>query len=100
MDLGSSSSLGHMKDPDRNKENLSSDGGDMQHTGEIRLNLRENLRQMSKENSQANVEQSGQENVRQNGYTNKDMKQLVGLLSKLNRLAKDFIPHSPWQSIC
>ena len=64
MDLGSFGSLGHMKDPNKNKENLSSNGGDMQQTGEIRLNLRENLRQMSKENSQENVEQSGQENVR------------------------------------
>lgn len=94
MDLGSSGSLGHMKDPDRNKENLSSEGGEMQQNGEIRPNLRENLRQISKENSQANVEQSGQENVRQNGYTNKDMKELVELLSKLNPLAKEFIPHS------
>ena len=56
MDLGSSSSLGHMKNLDRNKDNLSSDGSDMQHTGEICLNLRENLRHMSKENSQENVE--------------------------------------------
>lgn len=94
MDLGSSGSLGHLKDLDRNKENLSSDGGEMQQSGEIRQNLRENLRQISKENSQANVEQSGQENVMQNGYTNKDMKELVELLSKLNPLAKEFIPHS------
>lgn len=94
MDLGSSGSLGHLKDPDRNKENLSSEGGDMQQTGEIRQNLKENLRQISKENSQANVEQSGQENVRQNGYTNNDMKELVELLSKLNPLAKEFVPHS------
>ena len=45
-----------MKDPDRNKDNLSFDGGDMQQTGEIRLNLRENSRQMLKENSKENVE--------------------------------------------
>lgn len=94
MDLGSSGTLGHLKDLDRNKENLSSEGGDMQQTGEIRQNLRENLRQISKENSEANVEQSGQENARQNGYTNKDMKELVELLSKLNPLAKEFVPHS------
>jgi hypothetical protein len=30
MDLGSSGTLGHLKDLDRNKENLSSEGGDMQ----------------------------------------------------------------------
>ena len=51
MDLGYSGILGHMKDPDKHKDNLSSNGSDMQETDEICLNLRENLRQISRENS-------------------------------------------------
>lgn len=88
--LGSSESVEKVEDSENKYENLRSDvrenGGAVHQNGEIQNNSEEDF-QGGETNSEGNERQNGYDNERQ-------MKELADILSKLNPMAEEFVPHS------